>query len=1350
MAQAPLFFDPGEVTLAILLFDGLGPLLFEDWEEVSQNEGMLALKEIRYFYDHLPDTLTRLERLSLKPLPLLTDLEHAELVAIRGGSVNPLASIIEHILVADPFTASTAWSLIKDPVRCPMPTYLYKDKEKKSIWCLTRAPFSTTTKNPEHSPPDAVLFTRASDEERHRSTVEYIQQYENKESVGPLAFCGHAVKIKVNRYSSFVAPCLYHPDLTERQQELVLRARDAHRNPNVGMRKVRKDLREELGREPTRSEISIRTREKKKASKAKGKKRALAIEPPSFKIQSKRLQERYGGKAGALLLKSQASRLLGVKGAEIGDINIDSDVDIGAEENSVGDMDIDENESVVDMESMVDSEEDVRFRDEFGFRAGLAGPSRPTAPPSIKDTLGPTVCAFMSGLPPPGFFWVIKAPQYPKPKGSNHKRHRKPCLVAVGSGSEETPIYVGPGTRDEPWEFDLEDDEAPNGAISPGPSTSPTNQALTFPSTSTSKKMLTPKDLYMNGLLPPICPPQSNPILFEPPVRVSRTLEDLIAGDNNTCAQCQSAYNADSPTTVHVIKCRDCGKFLQCKACCLSHHTTAPLHVIKEWTGLFWFTISLAALGLVYQLGHGGFPCRFPGDRVYKMTVIEAPTIHQIQMRYCACSRSDAADKVDQLLRHAWYPVSLTDPVTCSTFKTLSAFRLYNVVGNMNLHDFVRAMERSTDATASTGMTWLPDRYKPFQRMARQWAFLSRLQRAGCAHKLGGIDATQTGEAGVNCWPCLQDKKNLPANWRDVEPRFRLKNRMRSNEIDDPPLGPSWSYWVEPKRYHQHLKKYVGKKDMSTCIAFAALLQKDTRITTSLRSSGVGGCVCARHECREWKKNFPARHDKMPKALKLPLDQIELQCALPVRHAGSHNKDCQRDNSLSYKTGVSKSDSEGVERVWSVLNPTANHTKDAGRGQRVDALEDKIDSHNFAKNVGQGRLGDALQRKLLVAIAERDKQVEAFKEISSTIERSMRSEWKKKVVAWHEDPTQENQYTLRRKDCPTAAEVRLEVKRDEDAVMLGATSPLQGSTATAFLIAGLRIEEAQRRIIACTPRQDRQIPGPAENLHAQRCRHARGGGGRTRPRRTPPKAERIKLLMPSQMKADSNDPLRGCVKGLLAMEAKLRVAQCNNSLVKLWARLHAKRHFIAFRNEHVTGQIQSTKARTLIGQIGERVEACAQKYRNARTALIQLSGEADAFQFRELRAQVLQLDGDAGETDAAARKKLAMISAGRAPGALDDEEERLHDSVQIEWVRYLEWQADWWWEHTAVWVDTEFVEIAAGLRGYALKQADLHRRLGVFFEHKWNMPAVDAARGLVALEAAGLDEDTDLEEFFHI
>ncbi|KAJ7041728.1 hypothetical protein C8F04DRAFT_1176819 [Mycena alexandri] len=216
MAKAPLFFDPGEVTLTILLFDGL-------------------------------------ERLSLKPLPLLTDLEHAELVAIRGGCQSPAI---------------------------------------------------------------------------------------RKQGVGRAFSLLYAVKINVNCHSRFDRPATGIGVKSKRHT--------SKSEQTLGCAK-------ELGREPIRSEISTWTREKKKASKAKGKKRALAIKrPPSFKIQSKCLQERYGGKAGALLLKSQVSRLLGVKGAEIGDIDVDSDM--GAEENSVGD--IDENESVVNMESMVDSEED--------------------------------------------------------------------------------------------------------------------------------------------------------------------------------------------------------------------------------------------------------------------------------------------------------------------------------------------------------------------------------------------------------------------------------------------------------------------------------------------------------------------------------------------------------------------------------------------------------------------------------------------------------------------------------------------------------------------------------------------------------------------------------------------------------------------------------------------------------------------------------------------------------------------------------------------------------------------------------------------------------------------------------
>ena len=181
----------------------------------------------------------------------------------------------------------------------------------------------------------------------------------------------------------------------------------------------------------------------------------------------------------------------------------------------------------------------------------------------------------------------------------------------------------------------------------------------------------------------------------------------------------------------------------------------------------------------------------------------------------------------------------------------------------------------------------------------------------------------------------------------------------------------------------------------------------------------------------------------------------------------------------------------------------------------------------------------------------------------------------------------------------------------------------------------------------------------------------------------PPKAEKVKLFMPSAMVArDENDTLRGCVAGLIGMETKLRVAQCSNSLAKLRARLHAKRHIIGFRNDNTSGQVQATKARSLIGEVGERVQAFAQRYRTGRAAIVALTGDGEYPAFRELKDDDIRLDGDSGETDANARKKLGMIGSGRgertprngpgtsrrimswiwtAPGALDDEEQQIHE-----------------------------------------------------------------------------------------
>ncbi|KAJ6525539.1 hypothetical protein DFH09DRAFT_1328897 [Mycena vulgaris] len=431
----------------------------------------------------------------------------------------------------------------------------------------------------------------------------------------------------------------------------------------------------------------------------------------------------------------------------------------------------------------------------------------------------------------------------------------------------------------------------------------------------------------------------------------------------------------------------------------------------SEWKGEFWKPEALEDLGLVYQLGHGGKPCLTPSPRIYSMVVIDTSGIHTVKYHYCKCVRSRRADSdnnLTQLLRNGWYPASITDPSTCATFDVLDLFRLLAVVGNVNAHDFVRTLERRTDALTSTGIRWMPDRYRVFARMARQYAFLMRVCRAGRAHDEVGVDATKLGELMILCWvACMTGGIFLPTGAMSIlstalDANFKLKNRLRANERYDPSLGPGWAVFVEPTEYRDHLKNYVGENDISTCIVFAALLQKDTRQTTGLRTSGVGGCVCARHESVRpngigdlQKGEQYANMDYIVMsclagfALMMLTISYDIACQWKkiyrngIRSSrsayNSTSTTFSNENSLSFLVGVGKTDGEGIERTWADFNPAAYHTKEMGLGNRADTLEDKIDSHNFLKNL---TLGDALRRKLLVAIAERARQVEAFKEVN--------------------------------------------------------------------------------------------------------------------------------------------------------------------------------------------------------------------------------------------------------------------------------------------------------------------------------------------------------------------------------
>ncbi|KAJ7781731.1 hypothetical protein DFH07DRAFT_764758 [Mycena maculata] len=108
----------------------------------------------------------------------------------------------------------------------------------------------------------------------------------------------------------------------------------------------------------------------------------------------------------------------------------------------------------------------------------------------------------------------------------------------------------------------------------------------------------------------------------------------------------------------------------------------------QAWTGRYWKNTTLC------ELGHRGFRCKDSEATVRTLVVV----------RFCGCSVSNTANNLAQLLRNGWYPGTKTDPDSCSTFEVLEMFRLLNVGGNVNAHDFISVLERKTDVLEASGI----------------------------------------------------------------------------------------------------------------------------------------------------------------------------------------------------------------------------------------------------------------------------------------------------------------------------------------------------------------------------------------------------------------------------------------------------------------------------------------------------------------------------------------------------------------------------------------------------------------------------------------------------------------------
>ncbi|KIJ28048.1 hypothetical protein M422DRAFT_61957 [Sphaerobolus stellatus SS14] len=281
----------------------------------------------------------------------------------------------------------------------------------------------------------------------------------------------------------------------------------------------------------------------------------------------------------------------------------------------------------------------------------------------------------------------------------------------------------------------------------------------------------------------------------------------------------------------------------------------------------------------------------------------------------------------------------------------------------------------------------------PVSRVAREWIHLKMLKRAGRANTNTGAEGTKEGELALMCSACPQPKWNLPDRWKTDKEKGLLK---------DGGLGAGWAYMVEPLQY---------QIKVCTCHALKVVLLQEGHEASGQNTSGVGGCICARHglfrpnsvgdlqlgekyknmdyilfSCLKdeeyqkvdisydvsciWHKRLNERMELLPENLRTAAKHGSIRVLIPKFHLAAHMIECQ------------KTDGEEIERVWSVHNDIGKCTKEMGPGNRWDTLDAFFGDWNWRKYV---KLGLYLHNLLREAIDEAPLHQDTFDNLTATL-----------------------------------------------------------------------------------------------------------------------------------------------------------------------------------------------------------------------------------------------------------------------------------------------------------------------------------------------------------------------------
>ncbi|PBK75381.1 hypothetical protein ARMSODRAFT_1012838 [Armillaria solidipes] len=110
----------------------------------------------------------------------------------------------------------------------------------------------------------------------------------------------------------------------------------------------------------------------------------------------------------------------------------------------------------------------------------------------------------------------------------------------------------------------------------------------------------------------------------------------------------------------------------------------------------------------------------------------------------------------------------------------------------------------------------------------------------------------------------------------------------------NPPLYSGLGYQVPQQEYHQWIKDSLEKEEISTCIAFVVLEQKNTKICTGLWSSGIVACFNTHHKLFESMGDLQVgeQYRNMDFIVAAALKNCNIKCDIACQYQKNWPKQC--------------------------------------------------------------------------------------------------------------------------------------------------------------------------------------------------------------------------------------------------------------------------------------------------------------------------------------------------------------------------------------------------------------------------------------------------------------------------